>query len=402
MTPDELASARQDGRDGPGPRDDGRRSTAVETSRGTWSAAQFSFGEMLARASADVRLRPGDLVGSGTVGGGCLLEIREETLGRYLEPGDEVILRDRAPGGAADADRGEARMTAVDRAPVAVAPATARPGSIRRVSSSTSTSSPPTPGGWPRERLPAASRSGRTSRPTRASRLARLQLDAGAVGVTVGTIGEAEAMVDGGILDVFIGYPVWAEGPKAARLRALHDRSSLTVGVDSAEAAAAACRGGRRVAGWPAPRRSSRWISGARRSGVAGPAEALAVARRARESGLDVDRRLHPRRPRLPRARRRSVGGRRRGRPFSAPPPTRFAPTGSPSSACQRRLDARPASMRRPARSTRSGPGRTSSATASSSSSARSRPTASRSPSRRPSSRSRSTARSSSTPAPRR
>ena len=30
--------------------------------------------------------------GSGTVGGGCLLEIREETLGRYLEPGDEVTL----------------------------------------------------------------------------------------------------------------------------------------------------------------------------------------------------------------------------------------------------------------------------------------------------------------------
>ena len=47
---------------------------------------------MLERASADVRLRPGDMIGSGTVGGGCLLEIREETLGRYLEPGDEVTL----------------------------------------------------------------------------------------------------------------------------------------------------------------------------------------------------------------------------------------------------------------------------------------------------------------------
>jgi fumarylacetoacetate (FAA) hydrolase len=48
---------------------------------------------MLARASADARLRPGDLVGSGTVGGGSLLEIRESTLGRYLEPGDVVELR---------------------------------------------------------------------------------------------------------------------------------------------------------------------------------------------------------------------------------------------------------------------------------------------------------------------
>jgi fumarylacetoacetate (FAA) hydrolase len=65
----------------------------IETSRGSWSSIQFSFGQMLARASADVRLRAGDVVGSGTVGGGSLLEIREETLGRYLEPGDEVVLR---------------------------------------------------------------------------------------------------------------------------------------------------------------------------------------------------------------------------------------------------------------------------------------------------------------------
>ena len=64
----------------------------VETSRGRWSDAHFSFGEMLARASADVRLRPGDLVGSGTVGTGCLLEVRDATLGRYLEPGDTVTL----------------------------------------------------------------------------------------------------------------------------------------------------------------------------------------------------------------------------------------------------------------------------------------------------------------------
>ena len=65
----------------------------TETSRGRWSDAQFSFGEMLARASADVRLRPGDLIGSGTVGTGCLLEVGDATLGRYLEPGDEVVLR---------------------------------------------------------------------------------------------------------------------------------------------------------------------------------------------------------------------------------------------------------------------------------------------------------------------
>jgi fumarylacetoacetate (FAA) hydrolase len=64
----------------------------VETSRGRWPDAQFSFGEMLARASADAGLRPGDLVGSGTVGTGCLLEVRDATLGRYLAPGDIVTL----------------------------------------------------------------------------------------------------------------------------------------------------------------------------------------------------------------------------------------------------------------------------------------------------------------------
>ena len=64
----------------------------TETSRGRWSDAQFSFGEMVARAAADARLRPGDLLGSGTVGTGCLLEIKDATLGRWLEPGDEVVL----------------------------------------------------------------------------------------------------------------------------------------------------------------------------------------------------------------------------------------------------------------------------------------------------------------------
>ena len=64
----------------------------TELSRGNWSSAHFSFGEMVERASADVRLRPGDLLGSGTVGTGCLLEIRDEILERYLEPGDSVTL----------------------------------------------------------------------------------------------------------------------------------------------------------------------------------------------------------------------------------------------------------------------------------------------------------------------
>ena len=97
VTPDELAPARQAGATGPQlamavdvRTADGR---TVEVTRGDWATAHFSFGQMLARASADAALRPGDLIGSGTVGTGCLLEVRDETLGRYLLPGDEVVAR---------------------------------------------------------------------------------------------------------------------------------------------------------------------------------------------------------------------------------------------------------------------------------------------------------------------
>ena len=64
----------------------------VETSRGRWSDIVHGFPELAARASSDVTLRPGELLGSGTVGTGCLLEVRDQTLGRYLLPGDEVVL----------------------------------------------------------------------------------------------------------------------------------------------------------------------------------------------------------------------------------------------------------------------------------------------------------------------
>lgn len=91
VTPDELASARV------GKGYELVASASVngkELSRGKWSDIHFSFGEMIARASADARLVPGDVVGSGTVGTGCLLEVREESgFGRYLEPGDEVTLK---------------------------------------------------------------------------------------------------------------------------------------------------------------------------------------------------------------------------------------------------------------------------------------------------------------------
>jgi fumarylacetoacetate (FAA) hydrolase len=65
-----------------------------EISRGNWNSIAFSFGEMVERASADVQLRAGDVLGSGTVGTGCLLEMKDESgFGRWLEPTDEVTLR---------------------------------------------------------------------------------------------------------------------------------------------------------------------------------------------------------------------------------------------------------------------------------------------------------------------
>jgi len=89
VTPDEL----EDVRSGNG--FDLEMRVAVngtETSRGRWSDIVHGFGELAARASADVTLRAGELLGSGTVGTGCLLEVREATLGRYLIPGDDVVL----------------------------------------------------------------------------------------------------------------------------------------------------------------------------------------------------------------------------------------------------------------------------------------------------------------------
>jgi 2-keto-4-pentenoate hydratase/2-oxohepta-3-ene-1,7-dioic acid hydratase in catechol pathway len=57
-------------------------------------AAYYSWGEIIERATKDSRIAPGDIIGSGTVGGGSIREsIRKgyETA-RWLEPGDVVEL----------------------------------------------------------------------------------------------------------------------------------------------------------------------------------------------------------------------------------------------------------------------------------------------------------------------
>ncbi len=123
-------------------------------------------------------------------------------------------------------------------------------------------------------------------------RLAQLQLDAGANGMTVGTLGEAEILADAGITDLFIAYPLWAAGEKARRLRELAARAQLIVGVDSIEGAEALGRAVGQLTGAGGvssePLRVSIEIDpGGRRTGVA-PELAADVALAASRAGLHV------------------------------------------------------------------------------------------------------------------
>jgi D-serine deaminase-like pyridoxal phosphate-dependent protein len=69
--------------------------------------------------------------------------------------------------------------------------------------------------------------------------VARRQLSAGAIGLTVATLAEAELFAADGCPSVFIAYPLWAgSDDRRARLAALHERTDLRVGVDSVAAAA--------------------------------------------------------------------------------------------------------------------------------------------------------------------
>ncbi|MDT7748721.1 MAG: hypothetical protein QOD96_2383 [Pseudonocardiales bacterium] len=60
---------------------------------GNWSDIYWSFGQMLAYASRGTQLRPGDVIGSGTVGTGCILELsglHGNERYPWLRPGDTV------------------------------------------------------------------------------------------------------------------------------------------------------------------------------------------------------------------------------------------------------------------------------------------------------------------------
>jgi fumarylacetoacetate (FAA) hydrolase len=65
------------------------RVNGEERSRGNLADMHHSWEAIVAHAARNTRLLPGDVLGSGTVGTGCILEARD---GRWLQPGDVVEL----------------------------------------------------------------------------------------------------------------------------------------------------------------------------------------------------------------------------------------------------------------------------------------------------------------------
>ena len=64
-----------------------------EWSRGELADLHHGWGALVAHASRGTRLRPGDVIGSGTVGTGCILElglVHGRDRYPWLQPGDEV------------------------------------------------------------------------------------------------------------------------------------------------------------------------------------------------------------------------------------------------------------------------------------------------------------------------
>jgi fumarylacetoacetate (FAA) hydrolase len=74
-----------------------------ELARSDASAQHFSWPQLLEHAARDTRLRAGDVLGSGTLAGGCLLESGPQDFGdgrgeRWIEPGDVVALHAEGMG----------------------------------------------------------------------------------------------------------------------------------------------------------------------------------------------------------------------------------------------------------------------------------------------------------------
>jgi D-serine deaminase-like pyridoxal phosphate-dependent protein len=111
--------------------------------------------------------------------------------------------------------------------------------------------------------------------------IAAAQIAAGAAGLTVATVAEAEIFVDAGARDIFIAYPLWVDAARGARLHALSQRATLTLGIDSPEGARAL------ASHLPGARVLVEIDSGHQRSG-ADPDAAGDVADAAAHAGLDV------------------------------------------------------------------------------------------------------------------
>jgi D-serine deaminase-like pyridoxal phosphate-dependent protein len=111
--------------------------------------------------------------------------------------------------------------------------------------------------------------------------IARRQVALSGAGITVATVAEAEVFAAAGFDDLFLAYPIIANGRRADRLRALAARVALRCGIDSAAAAVLLARA---VPGLPVLVEID---SGHHRTGIA-PAQAGEVAAAADAAGLEV------------------------------------------------------------------------------------------------------------------
>lgn len=115
--------------------------------------------------------------------------------------------------------------------------------------------------------------------------IGRMQVAAGAHGLAVATLGEAEVFASAGLDDLCIAYPLWVDAPRAARLSALAARgASISIGVDSIAGVERLARAG--LAGRIAVRVEV--DAGHHRSGCA-PSAAGEVAAAAVRAGVEVE-----------------------------------------------------------------------------------------------------------------
>lgn len=106
--------------------------------------------------------------------------------------------------------------------------------------------------------------------------LAKMQIAAGARGITCQKLGEAEVMAEAGIDDILISYNLIGD-EKMARLGALHRDRTITVAADNPVVIAGLARAGA-IAGRPVPV-VVECDTGRKRAGVETPAEAVELAK---------------------------------------------------------------------------------------------------------------------------